>query len=209
MFSKLSEKLVQTLIRRGQLGEGERELYVYGFFILFSELFYILLTGILGLCLHIPIQALLFFAVFRPLRQYAGGFHNKTELRCLLFSSAVILGNLFALKWMQTADLDWVILLPVLLGTIPIVIFSPLDTTQKPLEPSERKHFRKRTLWCLFAADAVFAVSFALGLRFLFLPIGLAVGLAALFLSLGVVRRVLDRKRAGEPNILPIYKRNT
>lgn len=201
MFSKLSEKLVHALIRRGQLDEGEHELYAYGFFILFSELFFFLVICAIGLCLRIPLQALFFFAVFRPLRQYAGGYHAKTELRCLLFSSTMLLGNFFVLKWVQTAGLDWLILLPVLLGTIPIVIFAPLDTTQKPLDSSERKHFRKRTLWCLFVADALFAVMFVLQIRVLFLPIGSAVGLAGIFLCLGVVRHTLDRKHADESTV--------
>ena len=198
MFGKAAEKLVCALIRRGQIEEGERELYVYGFFIVLSDLFFFLLAGIVGLLLRIPLQTLLFFAVFCPLRQYAGGYHAKTELRCQLFSCTALLGNLFVLKWMQGASLDWLILLPVVLGTVPIVLFSPLDTPQKPLDHSERKYFRKRTLIWLFAADAVFAAAFLLRVRALFLPIGLAVGLAAVLVSLGAVQHAYRKRHASE-----------
>lgn len=194
MFGKLSKKLTNALIDQGTVDAGERALYEYGFFLLLSNVFFCALVLISGLLLKIPLSSVFFFAAFRVLREYAGGYHAKTELRCLFFSCAAIVGSLFLIKSIQTNNLLWISIIPVVFGTAALALFAPLDTPEKPLTQAERKRFRKFSLGFLAAADILFVVGFAFRWAVLFAPIGVAIGLEGLFITLGEIKRIRQQK---------------
>ena len=91
MISNLSQRLVDYLIRHNTVDAAERELYVYGFFILLSVLYYFCLSLTAGLICGIGLESFLFFVSYLVIRQFAGGHHAKTEGRCLFFSSVFLL----------------------------------------------------------------------------------------------------------------------
>ena len=66
--------------------EDDKELYTYGFFILLSHLFYLAIAILLGVLLGILTENLLFYIFFMLLRNYAGGFHAKSERVCTLLT---------------------------------------------------------------------------------------------------------------------------
>lgn len=194
MFGKLSKKLTNALIDQGTVDAGERALYEYGFFLLLSNVFFGALVLISGLLLKIPLSSVFFFAAFRVLREYAGGYHAKTELRCLLFSCAAILGSLFLIKSIQMNNLLWISIIPVVFGTAALALFAPLDTPEKPLTQEEHKRFRTLSLVFLAAADILFAVGFAFRWAALCVPVGAACGLEGLLITLGKLKRIRQQK---------------
>ena len=106
MIGKLSDKLTLALIRRGQIDADERELYAYGFFILLSDLFFGIIACLIGAVCGVILEAILFYIAFRCIRQYAGGYHAKTETRCQVLSSLAILLAVLAVKAMEAFSLQ-------------------------------------------------------------------------------------------------------
>ncbi len=97
MISRLSELVVNALCKTSIIEESDKELYLYGFFILLSQVFFFLITSLFGLVLGTLWESIAFYFMFSTLRSYAGGFHASKESVCTfcttvaLFLTAVIL----------------------------------------------------------------------------------------------------------------------
>ncbi len=185
MLSKLSAKITLAFINSGQIDEGERELYEYGFFILLSNLLFFAVVLVTGILCGKILQGILFFIAFRCIRQYAGGHHAKTELRCQVLSSAAIICSILIIKGLEAISLPWLAVIPAAIGTVSVLLFAPLDTPEKPLSPAEQKHFRKIAYIILLILDLSFIVGFVLHVSLLIYPIGVALGLEAVLLCFG------------------------
>ena len=74
-MKKIAKKLADYVIQKGTIEEEEREIYEYGFSIATEMLLCILVCFSISMTLHTFVEGLLFFAIFIPLRSYAGGLH--------------------------------------------------------------------------------------------------------------------------------------
>ena len=145
MISKLSEKAVDALLSHGDLPQEDRELYVYGFFMLFSKSFFFLLTFIYGALLGNIMESIIFYIMFTVIRGYAGGVHASKESTCTICTSLSLL--LFVAGMRLCKDLSLVIapLLFLLFSATCIFIMSPLDTEAKRLTKEEKKEYGKKS----------------------------------------------------------------
>ena len=82
MISKFAEKLVDCLYCQHDISDDEQELYKYGFFVLLSQILYLIIAIILGSIFKSVFESVIFYIAFQFIRRYAGGFHAKTETRC-------------------------------------------------------------------------------------------------------------------------------
>lgn len=185
MISKLSTRLVACLIRHQTIDEADRELYVYGFFILLSNLYYFLLALFSGILLGIGLESLLFFISYLCIRQFAGGHHAKTEQRCMVFSTISILFCIGCVRLSAPYDLRIFYSLVFLFGAVMVLSFAPLDTPEKRLSVKEKQKYRKISL----AVSAVLAVLFTVGCiaarSALYAPVGAAMGFEGVLLAYG------------------------
>ena len=90
MISKLASKVVKRLIDNSAIADTEQELYVYGFFILISQILYFTLTMIFGVLLDIVLESVIFYVAFQFIRRYAGGIHASSELKCEIATTTSI-----------------------------------------------------------------------------------------------------------------------
>lgn len=147
----LAGVITTWLIRQGAIKADERELYEYAahsFFLTIAPFAYALVIGgILGainVCLILVVP-------FVVIRKYSGGFHAKREWTCLIGSCLLLFGCILIASRMRNDALFGGL---VLLGVVWLVIFSPVDSENRRLEPDEKK-LRKRdaavlaALFCL------------------------------------------------------------
>ena len=92
MISKFAEKLVDCLYCQHDKSDDEQELYKYGFFVLLSQILYLIIAIILGSIFKSVFESVIFYIAFQFIRRYAGGFHAKTETRCEILSILSIKG---------------------------------------------------------------------------------------------------------------------
>jgi accessory gene regulator B len=193
MIIRIASKVVKRFVDNSVIDDTERELYLYGFFVLISQILYFILTIIFGILLDIVLQSVIFYVTFQFIRRYAGGIHASSELKCEVMTTTSIFLCLLCVKLSEMIDLQNPILVLTLIATIAIFILSPLDTPEKPLTKEEFQYFRKISLLVLTIMLFVIIVSVIIKSSISY-PICLSIILEGILLITGKIKREYSNK---------------
>ena len=195
VITKLAQKTVDALCGTQMIGEEDKDLYIYGFFVLYTRLFFLIITILFSFMFGIVWQGILMYIIFSLIRSYAGGVHASKESICLtattvaLFVCVMVLG--ICIKW------DNVILMSIVLvcACCCIVFISPMDTEEKRLSPEESKRYSRIT--CLIASLVTFlsCLCAVFGLSSVLYICTVSFGLESILLLIGRFRLRAARKR--------------
>ena len=99
---------------------------------------------IIGLCFNLFIESLVFYFSFIAIRKFAGGYHAKTPVRCYAFSVISSIIMLCLIKYANSVGNIFTYLLIIfeLLCVVLIILMSPLDTENNPLNSYEKKWYK-------------------------------------------------------------------
>lgn len=189
MIYKTSRHITDKLIRHGRVDSDDRELFEYGIFLVISQIIYALVCIICGIVFKCIAESLVLYVSFNFARKYSGGFHASTELRCFIISSLSILCSVSLIKTFEIKDLCVPFIILLAAASAVIIIFSPLDTDEKPLTEDEKVLFRKKSFLVLGVLLTVCIATFP-KLRFISYSAGTAVILESVFLSLGKLKKL-------------------
>lgn len=185
MATTLSEYIVRKLIASSAVEEVDRELYIYGFFLLIARFFFFLATVAFGCFLRIPCESVVFYVVFTLLRSYAGGVHAKTETACTVLTTLALGISVAAIKMLEVSNREMIP--PLIAGNVCIQLFSPLDSREKPLDAEERKRFRGICYGLLLVCDAVIFIFAVMKLQLFCCAVLYGICLEAILLSIGKI----------------------
>ena len=143
MITALATRITEALCASSTIEESDKELYQYGFFLLLSHIFFLLLTALVGVWFQVPVESILFYIMFSLVRSYAGGIHAKTESVCILLTSFAIFISIAGMYLMKVVESIFTPLGMLLVGVTSILALCPLDTQEKPLSNEERKYYRQ------------------------------------------------------------------
>lgn len=194
MTSKLSSYLTEKLLSNGTISDEDKDLYIYGLFMLISHLIFFIIACIFGLILGCIFESIIFYIAFQFIRRYAGGYHASTETRCEIFSTLSILACIIIIKLSNTYDFQTVLLIITILSSVCIFVFSPLDTPEKPLSEKEFKYFRKISWIILLVISSVIIVSYFFKFNILYTPCCVGLILESILLIAGKIKRVHQEK---------------
>lgn len=139
-MEQLAGAITVWLIRQEAIEEDSRELYeyaVHSFFLGIAPLVYaVIIGGVMG---ELKISVTLILP-FMMIRKFSGGFHAKKEWVCLISSCLLLHGCILAASHLRHSLLFGVF---VFMGVVCLMIFSPMDSENRRLEPDEKK-LRKR-----------------------------------------------------------------
>lgn len=185
MFSKVAETITQKLEENNTIQGENREIYRYGFQQGFTILLNIVTIIIIGLILKSLLQAILFMMFYFPLRSYAGGFHAKTDVRCYIYSMVIIVLILLVIRFTPITNLIYTII--TITSSVIILCFAPVQDHNKPLDQTERKVYKFRTL-IVWAVEAIlFSIAICFDWQILVSSLSWAFAIMALILCLGVI----------------------
>lgn len=193
MISKIASKVVGKLIDDSVVADTEQELYVYGFFILISQILYFTLTMIFGVLLSIVLESVIFYLAFQFIRRYAGGFHASSEIKCTLITTISIFLCLLCIKLCEINNIQMPILVLTIIAAISIFILCPLDTPEKPLTKEEYKYFRKISWLILLLIVFTISIGWHFKLEFLMYPCCMSLILESILLVLGKIKRLIKK----------------
>lgn len=193
MISKLSNYLTEKLLSNGTIGDEDKELYIYGLFMLLSQFMFFIIACIFSLVLNCIIESIIFYIAFQFIRRYAGGYHASTETRCEILSTLSILACIVVIKLSKTYDFQTVLLLITILSAVCIFVFCPLDTPEKPLSDKEFKYFRKVSWIILFVIIIAIIVSYVFKFQMVTVPCCLSLILESILLAAGKIKRVSQK----------------
>lgn len=197
MISSLSERIANGLLKQSNIKYDEQDLYQYGFFILLSQILYLIIACIIGVLLGTFFESIIFYIAFQFIRRYAGGYHASTEMRCEILSSLSILACVVVIRLSKTYDFQIALLVISAVSAVCIAVLCPLDTPEKPLSEKEFKYFRKISWLILSVISLVVAISYFVRLKWLqvfFAPCCLSLILESLLLTAGKVKKLTLNK---------------
>ena len=163
MTSKLSKLLTSWLIHQGAISKNEEELYQYASYLIISTMTPTITVLLLGTMIHIsPIKCLCFSSSFIILRKYTGGFHFHSQTLCFITSSMV------ELLFLYLADSSISPLLTnsfFLFSCLSLLIFSPVVSSARILDSSEKHRCRLMTCRILAILSVICYLCYNIGLK--------------------------------------------
>lgn len=142
MITGLSQKTVDALCASQIISESDRELYNYGFFVIYTRLLFLLMTIIFGCLFNIVWESILMYFVFTLVRSYAGGVHASKESICLALTTLSIFVCVVAIRLLVIFDDTVTPLICLFLECFFIIILCPIDSIEKPLSKAEKKRYK-------------------------------------------------------------------
>lgn len=193
MVSNLSGFLANKLLISSSLSKEERELYEYGLFILMSKLIFFVLACFFGLLFGCLIESAIFYLLFMTIRQFAGGYHASTELKCEIMSTALFFICSAIINLLEIYGFENAIAIATIVAALCIFLISPVDTPEKPLSDNEYNYYRKISWIILLIIISIVFVSYLLRLRMFFVPTCLSLILESFLLIVGKIKKQFVR----------------
>lgn len=155
---KLISSKVARILCEDEKHTDNYELYEYAIYIILSSAFHMATVIVLGLVFNLLTESLVFYLSFIVIRKFAGGYHAKTPTRCYVFSVISSIIMLCLIKYANSVGNIFTYLLIIfeLLCVVLIILMSPLDTENNPLNSYEKKWYK--TLAVLISA-CIFIIS--------------------------------------------------
>lgn len=175
MISKLSVILTEKLYNQKIIEDEDKELYEYALYMIISYVSFLVLSLIVGLTTGIVIESLIFFISFCIVRNFAGGVHANTEIKCIIFSTFAIVSSILIIKVLTYFCLIIVSSVIIVLSIACLMIMSPVDTSNKRLNSNEKSKYHKNTIILTSIIAIVFV--FTVILKNYSIAIALSVGM--------------------------------
>lgn len=147
MFSLLSNKITNFLYKKKVIPKEQMEVYQYGFEVLLLNIFDIFIVLVLGMFIKRYVDTVVFLVIFGVTRQYTGGYHAKTVLRCTTVYVLIYL-TIMLISSSNIILLSGIVLqiLLCVLYVISVVIYAPIQNDNKVITNAERKKYKTISL---------------------------------------------------------------
>lgn len=154
MIHKFAQMVADFLCNNDTIKEEEKDIYVYGYEIIISNIVNFLIILSVGLLLHQVIDGFLFYIVFIITRQYCGGYHANTYLKCnILFGTLCLVTLCFSNMLYDTSFISLFILFLIYVGCI--LEYAPIDNEHKKISAEDKKKYRRISIWISILWSAV------------------------------------------------------
>ena len=145
MISSLSSLITEALYKSQVIAEEDKELYVYGFFVLLSKGLFFLVSAFFGWILGGLWESIVFYIMFSALRSYAGGFHASKESICTCCTTVSLFLSSLSICYMEkSGNMAIPFCILAVCGAV-VYLLCPLDSEEKPLTNSELVFYRQKS----------------------------------------------------------------
>lgn len=194
MIKKLASIFANKLSRNSAVNI-DRDVCEYGLIILFSYVFYTMISILSGIVLNCLFESIILYISFQMLRKFAGGYHAKSEYLCELLSTSSIFLSCVSIKLLQQLDKNIIIVIVLLIvSNLVIIIFAPVIPLVKDLDIAQIKHNKQLTIKLLIVIDMLILIAFVLQ----FARVYTALVITLLFESITVIFGIYQHKKNGE-----------
>jgi len=147
LYNTLARFIVAKL-RIEENDSDKKEICEYGLEILIAYIFYFVFFIMLSVITSTFLESIAFLIGFMLLRNFAGGFHANTYLKChLIFGINHIL--FIALIYFVPTDLYIAINIPVSIMCVGLILMlAPIDHKNRRFTKGEYKYFRTASVIC-------------------------------------------------------------
>ena len=187
MIAKFAKKINEILIQKGIVQKEDAELYQYGIENGIVVAGNLLASGIFGIVTGRPGLVLVFLLFYASLRSYSGGSHCKSRIGCFLISMAILSIPVYTHEFVMNNVPATVILMIGIAAVVVILILSPVESINKPLDDEEKKYYARVTHCIVALQVCVLIILFCLDLQDYFYAGYSSIVLVAVFMVMGKV----------------------
>ncbi|RHD32245.1 accessory gene regulator B family protein, partial [Agathobacter rectalis] len=134
-----------------------------------------------------PGLVLVFLLFYASLRSYSGGSHCKSRIGCFLISMAILSIPVYTHEFVMNNVPATVILMIGIAAVVVILILSPVESINKPLDDEEKKYYARVTHCIVALQVCVLIILFCLGVKDYFYAGYSSIVLVAVFMVMGKV----------------------
>lgn len=167
MFAKTADTITKKLQENNSISSEQYEICRFGVQQGLTILLNAVTVIVIGAVMKELWQAILFMVLYAPLRSNAGGYHARTATRCYVYSILLMIAVLLAMKYLFIPIFICIIALAI--SCAVILIISPVEDANKPLEGVEQAIYKKRTYVVTVLEAIVFGVCLLCGAKIIML----------------------------------------
>lgn len=163
MVLKLSEKIAVHLFKKGCIEEDEINIFKYGYSIIIDGVVDFGILFIAGLLLHRFWEVCVYAVVFSTLRQFTGGYHAGSRVRCVLLTLAECMLCAFAPTYIPKRAAYLFIYISSVVSVLIIIWKAPIENSNKKLDDTLVEKNKKKAVRMAF----IFMIAaFIIGIKF-------------------------------------------
>ena len=149
MISFLSTNIAAFLVRKKAVSPDMEEVCEYGIAAIVSSAISFSLLFLIASILGRFWEGLVFLACFSPLRRFTGGYHANSYFVCKTVFLSTFMVCVAMLPLLENpSTVCRIICAGILLFDFFIVFaFAPIESKNKPLNDTEKFHFRRCAIW--------------------------------------------------------------
>lgn len=156
MLKSIAEEVTVVMAANDIIKTEEMEAYTYGLELLIPKVILYVVILVVSLITDTFLTSVAFVILLMCLRRYSGGFHCKTAEICVIVSFLMYLLAIFGYEFVSFIP-NMVYGVSTVLSSVIVLIFSPVEDKNRPLDETEKKLYRQK---------AMIALSFILVLEF-------------------------------------------
>lgn len=190
MLNKNIDQLVNILMENKKEQDIDREIVIFGLYLAMEIGLNIATAMVLGKLFGLMIETVIFLFSFSAIRSYAGGYHCKNVRHCYFLSSGFVVIALLIIRYIPSNCIIHANTIIIIISTVVLLKFAPLESPNKPLDETEWYIYRKRALINLAIECLLVFIMIKIQLYNISIAISLGIALSGLSLILDVFHNI-------------------
>lgn len=146
MISKLSAQITKGLLKKNIISDEEKELYDYGLFMMISYVAFFFISVLFGIALNILLPSILFYISFCLVRNFSGGIHANSEIKCDILTTISIFISELLIKICIDYRLVKIAFAMLIISVVCLCTIKPVATSQKEINEQEKSCFHRKVI---------------------------------------------------------------
>lgn len=143
IIAEFARKITEGFVQKGIVQKTDANLYRYGIENGITVAGNLLASVILGIVTGRLGIVLVFLLFYSTLRSFSGGAHCKSKAGCFCLSLLVLLIPVYSGNWVMAMVSKSVLIVLGIIAVMVILVLSPVESINKPLDDEERKYYRR------------------------------------------------------------------
>lgn len=199
MIQTIAEEISLRLVFNKIISIENRKYYTYGIELVLNNFIIFLSIALIGVLTKKIFISLIYVVIYCSIRNYVGGYHCKTHMKCYCTTLSLYLLMLFLNYYLSNNRL--IVSYSLIAIAIPIIyIFTPVDYGNGSILDDDRKKYRIKSIILVTIALAIYILANVLHQTEVSFTVAWAIFivfslmLLSLFLNLSETRRKKNEK---------------
>lgn len=158
MLTRLEHHVTKQMIKEGLIQVEDEEIYLFGLKKMAENAITLLSMLIIACVLGRVWELIIFIISFKTIREYAGGYHATTRVRCYFMTVGMIILVLSIQNYIRLHS--YIALGIWVVCGVVLFCLAPIEAENKPLDEEEKVLYKKkaRYIWCTQSICLIIAI---------------------------------------------------